>query len=126
MTKVTPHHEGRSVPEWVGASPDSPIPDRVKLRIWEREKGECHISGRKIQPGDSYEFEHEIPLSRGGENRETNIRLALTEPHKEKSAEERDLNAVADRKRKKHLGIWKSKTPFRRQRNTAEKPNYWE
>ena len=29
---------GRSVPEWRGATADTPIPKRVKLRIWERDR----------------------------------------------------------------------------------------
>jgi 5-methylcytosine-specific restriction enzyme A len=38
---------GRSIPEWIGKTPDSKIPPRVKLRIWERYEGRCHITKRK-------------------------------------------------------------------------------
>ena len=43
---------GRAVEEWIGKTPDSKVPDRVKLRIWERECGRCHLSGRKILAGE--------------------------------------------------------------------------
>lgn len=95
----------RQVPEWVGSSDDAPIPDRVKLRIWSREKGRCHLSGKVILPGDKYEFEHIVGLARGGQHREFNIALALSGPHKIKSADERRQQAKSDRIRKRHFGI---------------------
>jgi 5-methylcytosine-specific restriction protein A len=105
---------GRSVSEWTGSSPDAAIPMRVKLRIWERERGRCHITGKPIRPGDSFEYEHIKPLCLGGEHREMNIALALTEPHREKSAAEVSAKAKADRVRAKHIGAWpKSRTPLR-------------
>ena len=97
----------RQVAEWVGSSDDAPIPDRVKLRIWSREQGRCHLSGKKILPGDKYEFEHIHALSLGGQHRESNIALALYGPHKIKSAEDRALQAKSDRIRKRHAGIKK-------------------
>ena len=30
----------RSVAEWVGATPDTPVPPRVRLRVFERDEGE--------------------------------------------------------------------------------------
>jgi 5-methylcytosine-specific restriction protein A len=99
----------RSVPEWIGKTPDSKIPDRVKLRIWEREGGRCYLTGKKIRPGDKYDFEHVVAIAlwtgEGHGNRESNIRLALKAPHKVKSAEDRAIQAKSDRIRKKHLGI---------------------
>ena len=41
---------GRSVPEWIGKTPDSAIPNAVKLRIWFREGGRCHVTGAIIRP----------------------------------------------------------------------------
>ena len=95
----------REVPEWIGATPDTPIPKRVKLRIWERECGRCYLSSRKIMPGDAYEFEHVIAIANGGENRESNIRLALSSKHKEKTARDVAEKAHIDRIRAKHLGL---------------------
>lgn len=101
----------RTVPEWIGKSDDSKIPDHVKLRIWAREDGRCYLTGAKIRPGDKYEFEHVIALAlwtgEGHGNRESNIRLALKEAHKAKTASDRKVQAKSDRVRKKHLGIRK-------------------
>lgn len=95
----------RSVDEWIGSSDDAKIPDRVKLRIWEREGGKCYLTGHKIRPGDEYEFEHKLALCLGGEHRESNIALALKDAHKVKTAEDVKMRAKSDRVRKKHLGI---------------------
>lgn len=42
---------GRSVPEWIGASPDTPVPPRVRARVFEAYGGICYRSGRKIMAG---------------------------------------------------------------------------
>lgn len=78
----------RAVPEWIGKTPDSKIPDRVKLRIFEREGGRCHISGRKIMVGEPYDFDHKIALINGGEHRESNLFPALRNKHREKTAKD--------------------------------------
>lgn len=107
----------RAVPEWVGEDPDSKIPEKVQLRIWEREGGRCHLSGRKIRPpADLYDFEHKIALSlwtgEGHGNRESNIFLALRNKHREKTKLDVAEKARSDRKKKKHLGIKKAKRPM--------------
>lgn len=117
---------GRSVPEWIGATADTPIPKRVKDRIWLREGGRCYLTGAKIQVGDSYEFEHVIAITLGGENRESNIKLALTAPHKLKTKADVKARAKVARVRMKHNGIWpKSKRPLkgRKFENTREQRN---
>ena len=97
--------QGRSVAEWIGKSPDSKPPPRVLLRIFDRANGCCHISGQKIKPGDKWEAEHVKRLEDGGQNRESNLAPALVEPHKRKSAEERERAAKADKAKKRHLGV---------------------
>ena len=101
---------GREPEEWIGASPDSAIPSRVKLRVFERHGGICHISGRKIRPGDEWDCDHVQALCNGGENRETNLAPALREHHREKTAGDVRQRAKDDRVRKKHLGLHKPKT----------------
>lgn len=95
----------RSVPEWIGKTPDSPVPPRVKARIWEREEGKCHITGRKIRPGEKWELEHKLALSLGGEHRESNLAPALVIPHRAKTRIDRRIKAKNDRVRKRHIGI---------------------
>lgn len=94
----------RNVPEWVGKTPDSKVPPRVLLRIWEREHGICHISKRKIMPGEKWQAEHKIALINGGENRESNIFPALTEPHKIKTREDIAEKAKIAAIKGKHIG----------------------
>lgn len=104
----------RAVPEWIATSDDQEIPRLVKLRIWEREGGRCYLSKRKIHPGDAYQFEHVIALECGGQHRESNIRLALTEPHKAKTADDHHTGAKIKRIHAKFNGYWpKSKRPLR-------------
>ena len=104
----------RSVPEWVGATPDSAIPARVKLRVWAREGGRCYLSGRQIMPGDAFDYEHVIPLALGGVNAETNIKLALRDKHREKTARDVAAKSKADRQKAAHLGLKPKSRGFRR------------
>jgi 5-methylcytosine-specific restriction enzyme A len=100
----------RSTPEWIGKTPDAKIPDRVKLRIFEREDGKCHLSGRKIMPGDLWDLDHKVALINGGEHRESNLYPALRDKHREKTAQDVREKAVTARKRKKAIGIRKPST----------------
>lgn len=101
---------GRSVPEWIGATPDTAIPARVRLRVFEAYGGVCYLSKRKIRPGEKWEAEHIIALTNGGENRERNLAPALVEPHKAKTANDVAIKAKTDSIRKKHLGIKSANT----------------
>lgn len=104
----------RAVPEWVADHPDQEIPQRVKLRIWERCAGRCSITGRKIMPGDAFDYEHRIALCNGGTHREFNIVLALRDKHREKTAEDVAVKSKIARQKAKHLGLWpKSKRPLK-------------
>lgn len=116
---------GRSVPEWRGKTPDTPVPDTVKLRVFRRYKGRCYLSGRKIGAGDAWEVEHIQALGLGGENRETNLAPALVEPHKEKTRQDRQSMAKADRIARKHTGIWpKSKARIKSRGFQKTRPDY--
>lgn len=98
---------GRAVDLWVGKTPDAAIPPRVKLRIWNREGGRCSLTGRKIMPGEPFDYEHRIALCNGGRHAEDNIVLALRgKVHQAKTADDVAIKAKTDRIAKKHLGIW--------------------
>ncbi len=99
---------GRSVKEWIGKTPDSIPPPSVQARIFERAGGVCHISRRKIAPGEKWDVEHVVALADGGENRESNLRPALRDKHREKTAAENAVRAKAKRKAARHIGV---KTP---------------
>lgn len=94
---------GRSVPEWIGSSPDAAIPPRV--RVFERHGGKCHITGRKIVPGDQWDCDHVTALVNGGEHRESNLAPALRSAHRQKTAEDVKIKAKTARLKKAHLGI---------------------
>lgn len=96
----------RSVPEWIAKHDDQKVPDRVRLRIFDRENGICHLTGKRIDPvRDEWDLDHKVSLILGGEHRETNLFPALREPHRRKSATEVAVKAKIARTRKKHLGI---------------------
>ena len=96
---------GRAVPKWIGASPDSKIPPRVRLRVFEAHGGVCYLSKRKLHPGDAWQLDHIVALINGGSHSEDNLAPVLTAPHKAKTAADVAEKAKVDRIRKKHLGI---------------------
>ena len=99
----------RTVEEWIGKNDDSPVPPRVRLRIFQRCNGVCYLSKRRIRPGDKWDLEHKTALCNGGENRESNLAPALVIPHRAKTKIDRRIKAKNDRVRKRHLGIKKRK-----------------
>jgi 5-methylcytosine-specific restriction endonuclease McrA len=104
----------REVPEWVGKTPDTPAPARVRLRVFEAHGGRCYLTGRKIMPGDAWELDHKVALINGGLNIESNLAPALKAAHREKTNADVAEKAKVARVRMKHLGIFpKSKRPLR-------------
>ncbi len=87
---------GRSVPLWIGATPDAKVPARVRQRVYERHGGRCHLSGIPIA-GKAWELEHVKPLHLGGRHAEDNLAPALVEAHRKKTAAEMKAKAKADR-----------------------------
>ena len=96
---------GRSTDEWIGKTPDTPVPPRVKVRVFERHEGKCYLSGRKIMPGDKWQVDHVIALINGGENRERNLAPVLDAPHKAKTKEDVRIKSKVARVKAKHLGL---------------------
>jgi 5-methylcytosine-specific restriction protein A len=103
----------RSTQEWIGKHDDAKVPNYVRLRIFNRHNGICHISGRKITAADTWELEHIIALCNGGEHRESNMAPALTAPHKAKTKYDRAVKSKNDRVQERHLGIKKPRTMTR-------------
>jgi len=78
---------GRAVKEWVGKTPDTKIPPRVKDRVFERHNETCHICELRIKvPFESWDADHVIALKNGGENRESNLKPAHKHCHLKKTA----------------------------------------
>jgi 5-methylcytosine-specific restriction protein A len=100
----------RDVPEWVGASDSTAVPSRVRLRVFDRDKGRCQCGcNQLIRPGDSWETDHEIAIANGGANRETNLRTLLAKHHKIKTAADIAEKSKTYERRLKHVGIKKKK-----------------
>lgn len=99
----------RSTPEWIGKTDDTPVPPRVKLRVFETHGGICAETGVKIRGGDIWDCDHEIALINGGENRESNLRPVLRTAHREKTKADVAIKVKNDRVRKKALGLHKPK-----------------
>lgn len=105
----------RSVPEWRGRSPDTPVPPRVRLRVFERERGRCHECKRKINAaaGDGWTLEHLTALINGGENREKNLGVTCENCLPTKNAADVAEKSNIYRKRSKTLGIKQRKPKSR-------------
>ena len=97
---------GRSVPEWIGSTPDTPIPPRVRLRVFEAHGGVCYLSKRKIRAGEKWQADHVVALINGGENRESNLAPALADAHAVKTRADVAVKSKVARQRAKHLGIF--------------------
>ncbi len=95
----------RAVPEWIGKTPDTPAPPRVRLRVFEAHNGVCHIAKRKIAAGEPWQLEHVKAIINGGENRESNMAPALVDKHREKTAEDLAEKSAVYRKALSDKGI---------------------
>lgn len=84
---------GRTLPEWIGATPDTPIPPRVRLRVFEAHGGVCYLSKRKIRAGEKWQADHVVALINGGENRESNLAWASFRSHPARSRAVRSPSA---------------------------------
>ncbi len=58
-----------------------PIPDTVKVNVWQRDRGRCVKCGSQ----ETLEFDHVIPLSKGGGNTTRNIQLLCEKCNREKA-----------------------------------------
>ena len=98
----------RTVAEWVGKSPDTPAPPRVRLRVLEAFDCRCACGcGWLILPWDKWHLDHKIALINGGENRESNLQPLLDIHHKVKTLLDLREKTIVYRKKLKHFGIRK-------------------
>lgn len=100
----------RAVKEWIGKTDDTPVPPRVKDRVFDKHGGICHISKRKIRDGEPWDAEHVVAIINGGQNRESNLAPALRDKHLIKTRQDVALKARNYRKRKSVRGIKKPRT----------------
>lgn len=70
------HDDGLWISRWKvrQASGRPPIPARIRMLVIARDGLRCGICGRDVDP-DDVDLDHVIPLSRGGETHEDNLRV---------------------------------------------------
>ncbi len=61
------------------------IPRHILLRVARRDNNQCQICG-KILKDNEIEFDHIIPISKGGSSEENNIRVTCLECNRDKSS----------------------------------------
>ncbi len=98
----------RSVDEWIGKTDDTPVPPRVRLRVFGREQGKCHKCQRKIGAADKWTCEHVIALTNSGPNRESNLSVTCSWCLPEKNAADVAEKSKVYAVRSKHLGLKKT------------------
>jgi 5-methylcytosine-specific restriction endonuclease McrA len=96
----------RTVPEWIGTTDDTPVPPRVRVRVFDRDGGRCQCGcGRKILVGEAWETHHVVPLIAGGENREANLATLLKAHHAKQTKADVAAKAKSYAVRSRHLGV---------------------
>lgn len=105
----------RSIPEWIGATPNTPVPPRVRLRVFYSFMGICQgqCGNRRIVAGKPWVCDHKIALINGGENRESNLQPICDwcDKNSKTPADIREKSKIAD-KRMAHLGIKRRSRPM--------------
>ena len=66
----------------LGERERQPIPDSVKMFVWQRDNGRCVVCGSQ----EKIEFDHIIPVSMGGSNTARNIQLLCEKHNRSKGA----------------------------------------
>lgn len=106
----------RSLPEWRGSTADTPVPPRVRLRVYDKFKGRCAGCGAALF-GKTFTCDHVIAIINGGDNCESNLQpLGDGCCNKGKNKRDAALKSQTYRVRAKHLGI-KKKSRFQTNRD---------
>lgn len=101
----------RSVPEWKGKTDDTPVPPRVRQRVFDRAHGMCHYcSSLIVVPGMKWQCDHVKAIIDGGENRESNLApIHAKVCHPAKTGAEVDRKKKVAAVRQKHIGVTQPK-----------------
>lgn len=95
----------RAVAEWVGKTPDTKAPARVRDRVFERAGRVCHLCRLPIKvPAESWQLDHIVALVNGGANAESNLAPAHAHCHIAKTAVDVAEKAKVAKIRQKHTG----------------------
>lgn len=102
----------RTVPEWIGATDNTPPSAACKRRILDRQDNKCASTGMEFTPQDPPFFDHKVPVWLGGENRESNLQAIRGEPHQRKTSAEATVRSKVNANRDRHLGLKKTRRPM--------------
>jgi 5-methylcytosine-specific restriction enzyme A len=113
----------RQVDEWQGKTDDARIPDRVRLRVFQKTQGRCQMCQCLLVPG-KWDVDHIIAIAAGGEHRELNLQPLCSGCHVGKTRQDIKTKAKIQRQAKKAAGIRKpSKMPGSRNSKFKKKLN---
>lgn len=93
----------RSVDEWIGKTPETAIPPRVKDRLKLAAGNCCEKCRGPLSAQNPPEFDHRISLVNGGENRESNIQVLHRDCHRGKTKQDVAIKSKDARVRGKHF-----------------------
>ena len=98
------------------------ITTKMRVQIFEKHKGICHICNLLVYAGQDWDVSHLIPLEIGGDDKETNWYVAHRKCHREHTAKV-DIPVIAKTKRVRafHMGAKRSKSPMPLGRNSPFK-----
>ena len=111
----------RSTKEWIGATDDTPIPPRVKLRIKSRANDCCQNCG--IRVGYGGEVDHAIALILGGHNAEHNLRFLCRNCHAAKTKSDLAAKSCAAKTQIRMAGF-KEPSEWSRKYHAAKEKGY--
>jgi 5-methylcytosine-specific restriction endonuclease McrA len=97
----------RSTEEWRGKTDDTPVPPRVRARVFAAKGGRCHRCTRLIDAagGEAWTCEHLVALINGGQNHESNLDVTCSWCLPIKNAEDVAEKSRVYRKAAKNIGV---------------------
>lgn len=94
-------------------TPRKSLSRTVRVRVFERAGGICHLCRGKISAADKWDVDHILPLALGGPDDESNLAPAHKVCHVAKSRVDVGRIRKADRQRAKFIGV-KPPSKFKR------------
>lgn len=92
------------------------ITKTMRVALFTRESGLCHMCGGLVTPGQVWDVSHERPLAMGGADDESNWKVAHRKCHRDHTSQT-DIPQIAKAKRReaKHIGATRPKQTIRSQ-----------
>lgn len=100
----------RAVEEWIGKTDDTPVPPRVRIRVFLKFGGICQECTLRIV-GKRWICDHRKAIINGGENRESNLGPIHESCDKTKTAADVAEKSKIYHKTAKHIGVSLRKGP---------------